>query len=138
MLDAIRHSFNDYVQRLPTNIPKAAIESGVYSFVISALLSGDVHVGLVTASLAATVSVISGLTTPLFREAFADLRGNIKWYHQAVSFVINLGIAQVAINSLTKYRVNLLAGAFFTIGLNLFLHGFRDQSTSTSPTYIMV
>ncbi|MBS0272790.1 MAG: hypothetical protein JSR85_09160 [Proteobacteria bacterium] len=139
MIDAIRDSFDDYVRELPKNISKAAFESGVYSFAASVLFSGgDIHIGLATAALAAIVSVISGLTMPFFRESFADHLGFIKWYHQAVGFVINLAIAQVAINFLTPYRVDLLAGSFFTIGLNLMVHGLRDRSTFVSSTYIMV
>lgn len=138
MLDTILDSFHDYVQQLPNNMARAAIESAVYSFVISALFSGNAQVGVATAALAATVSLISGLTMPFFREAFADRHGNLKWHHQAMHIVINLAIAQFLINALTVYRTNLIAGAFFTVGLNLFLSNCEDQSTRVSPSYIFV
>lgn len=137
MFDAISDHFHDYAQQLPSNLTQAAIESAVYSFVISALLSGNVQVGIASAALAATVSVIGGLTMPIFREALSS-HGNMKWYQQAIGIVINLAISQFLINSFTAYRVNLMAGALFTVGLNLLLHGFKDQSTHTSPSYILI
>jgi hypothetical protein len=137
MFDAIRDHFRDYSQQLPKDLAGAAVQSAVYSFVISALLSGNVQVGVTTGALAATVTLIGGLTMPIFREALSS-RGNMAWYEQAIAIVINLALAQYLINSFTAYRVNLMAGALFTVGLNLLLHGFKDQSTHSTPSYILI
>lgn len=135
-----RGFIDDYIHQLPSTrkISRAATDSALYSFVLSALVSGNVHVGLATAALAATVSVVSGLTRPILRNAFADHRGNFAWYHRVFISVINLGITQLFINSLTAYHVNLMTQVFFIIGVQLFLNQFSTPLTDTTLTYIMI
>jgi hypothetical protein len=138
MLTSIHERFNSYVGQLPTNIPQAALTSSAYSFAITILLSSNIETGLAVAAIAGTVSVVSGLTMPVFRYLFANNEGNIKWYQYAATQVINLGITQLLVNSLTAYRLNLVASAFFTITLRLAFHGFSDYPTSVSPVYFFV
>jgi hypothetical protein len=142
MLDTIRDGFNNYAQQLPRDISKAAIKSASYSFVLSTLFSeGDIRIGVATAALAAIVSMVNSLTMPFFRKAFADYRGDMHWYHQVFSCLINLGISQLLINSLIAYRVNVFANAHFNIFLTLLLNGtneLRDYSTYRSPIYAMI
>lgn len=136
MLDAIRDQCDQYYQQIPDNIPDAAFKSAVFSFAISAILSGNVEVGIRTAFIAATVSIISGLTMPIFRHYLADNNGNMKWISFAATQIANLAITQYLVNSTTTYRVNLMSSIFFTVFLSGLLINFSDVNTHFCPSYI--
>lgn len=147
MLDGLKDVFNNYIQQLPSKIPQSVLESGIYSFFISAIIAKNIEVGAFCAALSCTVSLISSLTLPIFKEALSDKNGNMKWYHQTVHIFSNLAIAQWTINYLISsnninhpmvHKVHIFAGALFTIALNLAVNGFKDRSTDESFPYILV
>lgn len=147
MLDGLKDGFNNYIQQLPKKITQSALQSGLYSFFISAVIAKNIEVGTFCAALACTVSIISSLTLPIFKEALSDDSGNMKWYHQTVHTVINLAIVQGTINYLISgyninhpmvHKVHLFAGALFTVALNLLVNGFKDRSTDESFPYILI
>jgi hypothetical protein len=142
MFSGIYNQFVDYVEDYPKDLPKnmrqAAFQSAVYSFAISSIISNHVRVGIVSAAFAATVSLISSLTMPFFRKAFADRHGYLTWDKQVVSMAINIALSQFLIHALTAHRIDSFTAAFFTIGLHLFFNGFNDQSTRESCPYIFV
>jgi hypothetical protein len=138
MFDAIRAQYHTYANELPINIPQAVFKSAVISFAIATLISGNIDKGLVSAAFAATISLISGLTLPMFRRFCANPQGNISWFYHSVSIFVNMGITQIFMSALTAYRINLIASALFTVGLNLLLNGFADYKTSICPSYLVV
>lgn len=136
MLDALRHQCDQYYQEIPDHIPDAAFKSAVFSFAISAILSGNVDVGLRTAAVAATVSIISGLTMPIFRHYLADQNKVMQWHRFAATQIVNLAITQFLVNSTTNYRINLMSSVFFTVIVSGVLMGFSDIDTRYCPYYI--
>lgn len=135
MFEEINRQFRSYARELPRNMPEAAFKSAVYSFAISAILSQNVQHGINTGALAGIVSLICGLTMPLFRKAFGE---NMKWYQNVVCLLSSLGITQILLNALSYRKVDLIAGAIGTIALSLFVNGFNDVPTRFSPVFIFV
>jgi hypothetical protein len=135
MLDEIYNRFKTYSRELPRNMTEAAFKSAAFSFAISAILSGNVQYGVNTGALAGTVSLICGLTRPLFRKTFGE---NMKWYENIVSLLTSVGITQILLNALSYRKVDLISGSIATIALTLFVNRFNDVPTRVSPTFIFV
>lgn len=130
------NSFDDYTSQLPKNIPVATCKSALYSFAIATLFSGSIEIGATTAMLAATVTVISALTMPFFRHLLADKNGNMRWHKFAVTQIFNLALTQGLVNSLTKFRVNLVSSLFLTIFLTAWINDFKNVPTHNCQSYI--
>lgn len=141
-VSTITQPFSDYYQSLPYRIPTAIIQSAAVSFAISAIFTENLNLSLVTGAIAATISLISALTMPIFRTAFADKDGKMPWLAFAVTQTVNVGLTQLVVNNLThltSYKVNLMVSLFFTILFTgMLVRGFDDVDTRISPTYILI
>lgn len=131
MFDSIR-SYSDQISR---NIPDGMVRSGVASFVIGSLVTQNIQAGMVLGGAAATASLIHGLTAPFFRKLFAT--GNTQWYQTAIQMTVSLGLTQVLVNSFTRFRTNLMAGALFSIGASLALESFQNRPVNKPMTYLV-
>ncbi len=133
MLDAIR----SYSNQLPRDISYGMLKSGIVSFVVGSLATQNVQAGVILGGAAMTASLIHGLTTPFFRKFFSigQTMGQTKWYQTAIQMTVSLGLTQAIMNSFTHFRINMMAGALFSIGLSLALENFRDRPINKPMTY---
>jgi hypothetical protein len=137
-VSTITQPFYDYYNTLPTRLPKALIQSGAVSFAFSAFITNNLDRSLLTGALAASVTLISALTMPLFKKAFANEKGNLSWFSFGVIQTVNLGLTQLAVNSLTSHKVNLLGTLFFTVFLLGWVRDFNDIDPNISAPYFIV
>ncbi len=138
MLDAIR----SYPSQLPRNILilEGMVKSGIASFVIGTFETKNVQVGMLSAGVAVTASLIHGLTTPFFRKFFSiDYDGEVKWYQTAIQTAASMGLSLILVNSFTHFRpvimarCNPIVGALALICLNLGLNSSRTRPIYERP-----
>jgi len=144
MLNAIRDPFDRYYQQLPEKIPKAAFQSAAFSFSLSMLMSitqsrVTVDKAMTNALLAATVSIVSALTMPIFRSILADQNGRIDWLTFAAKQILILGCTERLVRSFTDYRVDLFFSILYTTWLvSGIWRNFANYPTNSSPIYILL
>lgn len=145
MLNAIVDGIKEYKNTLPVAIPKAAFLSGLYSFTVTVLFSKnfDTNMGQIAAVLAATASLIDGLTMPLFRKFVAGPDGKINWFENLGARLISLGITQAIFQAastkvpqLQVYRVNVMAAATFMLVIDYFF-GKDKRQTEHATDYLL-
>ncbi|WP_068469422.1 hypothetical protein [Candidatus Protochlamydia phocaeensis] len=124
-----------YAAQMPGNLVEAILRSGVYSFVISTLLSGKMQTGLLVGTVAASVSVVHALAIPLFRKL--SQTNEITWSQHAVFCVINIVLAQAVLSFFIPYRISVFAGTFFTMASSFLRNGCNEEASRTSITYIL-
>ncbi|MBS4162842.1 Uncharacterized protein PRO82_000119 [Candidatus Protochlamydia amoebophila] len=125
--------------RLPSDFPESLLKSGVITFAIDALIYGNAEHALAVSGTAVVATLISALTTPLFRKMFAaEQHATVTWYHSAVQIATSITLSQVLINTFSQYRVNLLSGAILAIGISLAVDGFKNRNLNHNISVIMV
>lgn len=138
MLDAIR----SYPSQLPSknSILEGMIMSGIASIVGTSFVTKDVQVGMLSAGVSVTASLIHGLTTPFFRKFFSiDYDGEVKWYQTAIQTAASMGLSLILVNSFTHFRPVIMArnnpivGALALIWLNLALNSSRARPIYERP-----
>lgn len=137
----------DYRRQIPNNFLNVALKSALISAVFSTLISKNVHVGLTCGVLAGTVSIVTGLATPIFLKlANIVTRKNtgwkeMTWIYKSLNLLTGLAATQVLVNSLTAFRVNLLANSLFIIGstmlIDLVIDEVTNQSRNANAAYII-
>lgn len=137
MINSVRSHIDNYYHKLPNNIPEAAITSAIFSFAITGLFTGRLDAGKTAAVLAATVSVISALTMPLFGRFLTNRTRNQGEFAFGVILFANLGITQVLINSWTAYRVNLMSSSLLTILFSVVYTHYYGHTGNGSQTVLL-
>lgn len=137
IIDQIQKCTQNYSQNLPDNIPEAIGKSAIYSFAFATLLTGDLNRGRVIGMIAMVASVVDALTLPIFRQFFGNHAGDITWYHHVVTVVVNCALTQGVINTLTSYRVDLVAASVMMVAWSLVaLGGLHDHQTRYARHYV--
>jgi hypothetical protein len=135
--------FNSFCEliHLPTNTGETIIKSGIFSFAISVLMSGNVEISLIIGGVAATASLIHALTRPIIEIIFKlkASESQIPWDPEILIMIVNLSLTQLLLNHLTPYKVNLLGSAILTMTMFLFVRGFKSHyKLKNNTVYIMV
>lgn len=146
MFNTIQRQFNTYTRAIPANMSDLAVKSGIYSLALSTVLSGSIQSGIGSGIVAATASIISGLTLPFFRQHFASFTPNanyqsrsLNWYQYATAQVVNLVLTQILFNTTTGYRVDLISSAVIMVVGTLAIKGFNNYyPTDKNFLYITI
>lgn len=137
IIDQMQKCTQNYSQNLPTNIPEAIGKSAIYSFAFATLLSGDLHRGRVIGMIAMVASAVDALTLPIFRQLFGNQVGDIAWYHHVAAIIVNCALTQGVINTLTSYRVDLVAASVMMVAWSLVARGgLYDHQTHYARPYV--
>ncbi|MBA2367756.1 MAG: hypothetical protein H0V82_01880 [Candidatus Protochlamydia sp.] len=136
MVNSIQASINDYINMIPRDAGDTILKSAVYSFVLSTLLSSNAQTGLVVGALAATVSGVHALTTPLFKKIIGSNTANL--FQRVAHTVVSLALAQAVVNQYTHLKVNILAGAALSIFISFLINGTGNNSLNHNATYLFV
>lgn len=127
--------------KLPHDTLRTVAVSGITSFAITAVMSGNIRIGCLFGSLAALSSLVHAATRPVFKKLLDD-KPTIKWYEEAVMMVVNLAITQTLINSLTSYRVNLIASSVLTVFISVvitrIINEKKDYSWEKGTVFILI
>lgn len=137
MLDIIADQFQKYMTTLPAGIPEAVGKSALVSFAAASLISSDLNRGRIIGLIAVVSALVDAFTLPIFRQLLGNQAGNVAWYHHAVAIVVNLAVTQGIINTLTSYRVDLVASSVLMIAMSLYFHGMNDHSTRYARYYVL-
>ncbi len=136
MIDTVMRNVNAYIEQMPGNVPEKVLKSGIYSFVLASVLSGNLQAGALMGGIAATASTVHALTTPLFKRMIG---GDVAaWHQRACHQFVNLFITQVAVNAVTSLRINLMSNAALLIGLSILTSGFEERNLNGGGVYLFV
>lgn len=136
MIDTIMRNVHGYIEQIPGNAPEKILKSGVYSFVLTSVISGNLQAGALMGGIAATVSTVHALTTPLFKRMVGG--DVVSWPQRACHQFVNLFITQVAVNVITPLRINLVNNAALIIGLSIITSGFEERNLNGGGVYLFV
>ena len=134
MVNSISAAINNYTAQIPQDSGDVILKSAVFSFVLGTLVSSNAQTGLAVGALAATVSAMHALTTPLFKKMIGSNTANV--YQRIAHTVVNLGLVQLCVNSFTHVKVNLMANLVISILLSLVINGTGDRSLNHNATYL--
>ncbi len=111
-----------YLNKIPKEWARGAAQSFIYSSVIVVALSGNPVIALSVGALAATASVISTLTKPLFKSIFENSCGNEKWYQTFSRQMIALTVTSLVLGGPLGIAISIPASAI----LSLFTHSLNN------------
>ena len=129
--------FHNYAMELPVEFPQAAFKSAYYSFIIGSMLSRSFKVGLHSAMLAVTASIIGSLSLPILNR-WRGQRDQISWGIATTAELTGLGLIQVLLRASNGHQINLFASAFFTLlalDLSMSSRGFNGKKRG--PVFII-
>ncbi|CUI16845.1 hypothetical protein PNK_1228 [Candidatus Protochlamydia naegleriophila] len=136
MIDTMTRAVYSYVDQMPHNVLDSALKSGIYSFALNSAFSGSFEVGAVIGGIAATVSLVHALTTPLFKRMVGG--DVVQWPQRACHLLVNLALTQVAVNAVTALRVNLISSAALIIGVSFLFSGTQETNLNRGGLYIFI
>lgn len=129
-------SYNAYTNRIPGNTQEAMAHSFVLSCIGGTLFSGKIEVGIACGVMGAIAAAISGITMPLFRNFIPDEKGDLRLVRNGIIRFVAILMTQIALKSVTHYRLNLLFSLVATVSFGVF-KGMWEPSTSC-PTIVIV
>ena len=123
-------------EALPTNTLNEVLKSGIYSFAITTILTGNPITGTVAAAAAMTASAVHALLTPVFRNlASNNLNPNrLEWYQETARIIISLSFAS-ATAALCGYRLDIITSCALSFCINL-ISPKRDLDASIPYIFI--
>jgi hypothetical protein len=113
-----------FTNQLPKDTLPAMAQSFVFSFALGTAISCNPLVGFTTGTLAATVSLISNLSVPLFKQIWG--RETEHWYEFGARSLLVFALVSGAAYGSTGIAINFIAATLMTLFIAC-LQGGRDR-----------
>lgn len=101
---SINNMINKYVNNLPENMITETAQNFIGTFVVSIILSGERSTAVNYATIAGCVTVVKGLTTPIFKEIFKSYKPE---FRELSKNIVDYVLTGLVVDSLVPGHVHL-------------------------------